>query len=74
MIPSYSPWISNVLNKQHRLFNNYKEHGFQPVDKNRIDVFRNECGLAIQKAKDNYLTSLGSKLIDPNTSQQSLTE
>ena len=57
-----------MINRQHRLFKNYKKHGFQLHDKSRADAFHN---LAIQKAKDNYLKDLGNKLIDPNTSQKS---
>ena len=70
IIPSDPPWINNVLkrmrNRQTRLFKNYKKHGFQPVG-----AFRKKCDFPIQKAKDNYLTNLGNKLIDPNTSQKS---
>ena len=56
------PWINNVLkkvlNKQYRLFRNYKKHGFQLHDNNRVDAFRKECNVAIQKEKDNYLKKL----------------
>ena len=41
------------------------------VDKVRIDAFRIECQQAVESAKLVYLTSLGNKIDDPNTSQKS---
>ena len=75
VVPSDPPWISrslkNMLNKQNRLFRNFKRHGYKLDDKNRVDNFRKECEMAINKSKEDYLKNLGDKLINPNTSQKS---
>ena len=34
-------------------------------------MFREECQMAVENAKSDYLTDLGNKLNDPNTSQKS---
>ena len=73
--PRDPPWINGdlkcILNRQQRLYKNYKKHGFKPADKMRVDAFRNECNVAIQNAKINYLTKMGNELADPSTSQKS---
>ena len=70
--PKDPPWIhknlKNMLNRQQRLYRNYKRHGFKNEDKVRVDIFRTECSLAVQKAKENYLNKLDEKLASPNTS------
>ena len=60
-----------MLNRQQRLYKNYKKHGFKPHDKIRVEAFREECNLAIQNAKIDYLTKIGNELADPSTSQKS---
>ena len=40
-------------------------------DKVRVDRFREECQVAVEKAKTDYLKNLGNKLNDPNTSEKS---
>ena len=37
----------------------------------RVDRFRGGCNLADQAAKDKYLSDLGGKLTNPNTSRMS---
>ena len=75
VVPRDPPWIDKnlkkLLNRQKRLFRNYKRHGLRPDDKVRVDTFREECNLAIQNAKENYLKKLGNELADPNTCQKS---
>ena len=61
----------NMLNKQNRLFRNYKRHGYKLEVKNRIDNFCKECEMGINKSKEDYLNNLGDKLINLNTSQKS---
>ena len=39
-------------------------NGFKVDDKVIVDKLRNECSRAILTSKDNYLKSLGNKLID----------
>ena len=56
----------NMLNKQNRLFRNYKLEV-----KNRVDNCCKECEMGINKSKEDYLNNLGDKLINPNTSQRS---
>ena len=60
-----------MVRRQQRLYKNFKRHGCKPEDKVRVDGFRDECKLAIQAAKNNYLENLGNKLVDPNTCQKS---
>ena len=62
IVPGDPPWISkslkNMLNKQNRLFKNYKRHGYKPDDKNRVDNFRKKIEMAINKSKEGYLKNL----------------
>ena len=60
-----------MLNRKNRLFKNYKRHGYKLEDKVRLDNFRKECQEAIEIAKLTYLTNMGEKLNNPNTSQKS---
>ena len=50
--PKDPPWINKnlktMLNRQQRLYRNYKRHGFKPEDKIRVDSFREECLAEIQ--------------------------
>ena len=43
IIPKDPPWINkplkNLLNKQNRLFKNFKKHGYREEDKIRVDHF-----------------------------------
>ena len=74
-VPRDTPWITKqlktMLNRKNRLFRNYKKHGYKEEDKKRIDTFRVECKQAVEIAKLSYLTKLGEKVNDPNTSQKS---
>ena len=74
IVPRDPPWITKplktMLNRKNRLFKNYKRHGYTPVDKVRLDNFRKECQEAVENAKLNYLTNMGNKLNNPNTSQK----
>ena len=69
------PWVTKqlktILNRKNRLFKNYKKHGYKEENKARIDTFRDECKQAVETAKLSYLTNLGKKVNDPNTSQKS---
>ena len=69
------PWINKqlktMLNKKNRFFKNYKKHGYKANDQVRLDTFRKECQVAVESAKKTYLSNLGNKLNDPNTSQKS---
>ena len=73
-IPRNPPWITKplktMLNRKNRLFNNYKIHGYKADDKVRLDAFRIECQKAVETAKLSYLTNLGKKVNNPNTSQK----
>ena len=74
VIPREPPWIDkalkNMLNRQQRLYRNYKKHGFKPDDKSRVDVFRSKFNMAIKKAKEGYLKKLGDKLADPKLAKR----
>ena len=58
-------------NRKNRLFKSYKRHGYKIEDKTRLDAFRTERQQAVESAKLAYLTNLGNKVNDPNTSQKS---
>ena len=60
-----------MLNRKNRLYKNYKKHGYNAEDKLRLDAFREECKEAVENKKVSYLTNLGNKLNDPNTSCKS---
>ena len=74
-VPRDPPWITRplktMLNRKNRLFKNYKRYGYKTEDKVRLDAFRVECQKAVESAKLSYLTNLGNKVNDPNTSQKS---
>ena len=57
-----------MLNKQTRLFNNFKKHGYKSEDKKRLDSYRDECKKSIDNSKESYLKQLGLNLADPKTS------
>ena len=73
--PSDPPWISNslknMLNRKQILLKNDKKHGYKLDDKIRVDIFREECDLVVQKSKESYLKKIGKKLIDPKAKQKS---
>ena len=59
-----------MLNKQNRIYRNYKKHGYNQIDKVRLDAYRDMCNKVIFKAKEDYLNLSGTKLSDPNTGQK----
>ena len=73
-IPRDPPWITKpiktMLNRENRLFKNYKKHRYKDEDKVRLDAFRTECQNVVETAKLTYLKNLGNKVNDPSTSQK----
>ena len=73
-VPRDPPWITKplktMLNRKNRLYKSYKRHGYKDEDKVRLDAFRSECQQEVENAKSSYLTNLGNKVNDPNTSQK----
>ena len=73
-VPRDPPWITKplktMLNRKNRLYKSYKRHGYKDEDKIRLDAFRSECQQEVENAKSSYLTNLGNKVNDPNTSQK----
>ena len=71
-VPRDPPWINKplkcMLNRKNRFYKSYKRHDCKDENKARLDTFRSECQLAVDNAKLSYLTNLGSKGNDPNTS------
>ena len=53
--PGNPPWITKpiktMLNKQSRLFKNFKKHGYKADDKSRLDSYRDECKKGIDNSK-----------------------
>ena len=72
--PRNPPWITKpiktMLNKQSRLFKNFKKHGYRADDKSRLDIFRQECKKAIDNSREMYLKQMGLNLADPNTGKK----
>ena len=58
-VPRDPPWITRpiktFLNRENRLFKNYKKHGYKIEDKDRLDTFRMECQQAVSTAELTYL-------------------
>ena len=73
-VPRDPPWITkllkSMLNRKNRLYKSCKRHGYNDEDKVRLDNFRIECQQAVENAKLSYLTNLGNKVNDLNTSQK----
>ena len=72
--PKDPPWIKKqiktMLNKQNRMYKNFKKNGYKTEDKIRLDNFRDECYKAISLAKERYLSSMGQDLANPSTSKR----
>ena len=55
IIPKDPPWVTDdikrMIRRQHRLYSNFKKHGYRADDKIRVDNFR-ECNHAILAAKE----------------------
>ena len=70
--PRDPPWITQplktMLNKQNRLYRNFKGHGYKPEDKIRVNNFNAECTTAIKLSND-YLSNIGDELSNPICSQ-----
>ena len=60
-------YIKNLLRKQKKFYKKYRLNGFKADDKVIVDRIREECFQAIKTSKENYLKSLGDKLIDKTT-------
>ena len=64
--PNVPKWISmditNMMRRQNKLYKKYKGNGFNTNDKESVDKFREECLLAINTSKQNYLNDVGTKL------------
>ena len=61
--------LKTMLDKKYRFFKSYKRRGYKIEDK--TDAFRIECQQAVESAKLAYLTNLGNKVNDSDTSQTS---
>ena len=59
-----------MLNKQSRLFKNFKKHGYKTDDKYMLDSYREECKKAIYNSREMYLKQVGINLADPKTSKR----
>ena len=73
-VPRDPPWITKplktMLNRKNRLYKSYERHGYKDEDKVKLDSFRIECQEAVNNAKLTYLTNMGNKVTEPNTSQK----
>ena len=72
--PRNPPWITEpiktMLNKQSRLFKNFKKHGYKTGDKYMLDSYREECKKAIYNSIEMYLKQVGINLADPKNSKK----
>ena len=68
------PWITkylkSMLNRKNRIYKSCKTQGYRYEDNVRLDTFHIECQQAVENPKLSYLTNLGNKVNDPNTSQK----
>ena len=55
------------MRKQKKVYKKYRLNGFKDEDKIVVDRLRDECFQAIHASKENYLKSLGNKLVDKAT-------
>ena len=73
-VPRDPPWITKpiktILNRENRLFKNYKKHCYMDEDKVRLDAFRTECQKVVETAKLAYSKNLGNQVNNPSTSQK----
>ncbi len=64
------PWITSELKtaikRKHRIFRKYKNRGRRLEDWKLVKEVRNETSRLITKAKENYFSTIGRKLSDPN--------
>ena len=55
IVPRNPPWITKpiktLLNKKIRLYKNYKKHGYNREDKDRLETVRLECQQAVELPK-----------------------
>ena len=59
--------IKNLMRRQKTFYKKYRTNGFRDEDKVKVDRIKNECSKAVTIAQENYLKSLGNKLIDKKT-------
>ena len=59
--------MKHLLRKQKKLYRKYRFNGFNEEDKERVDEICDNCFQAITTSKENYLKSLGNKLIEKAT-------
>ena len=54
IVPIDPPWITGetqrMIKRQHRLYSNFKRHGYRTEDKLRVDAFREECNRVVLTA------------------------
>ena len=60
-------YIKNLLRKQKKFYKKYRLNGFKADDAVIVDRIREQCFQAIKTSKEDYLKSLGDKLIDKTT-------
>ena len=62
--------IKTMLNRENRLFKNYKKHNYNDDNKVRLDAFCTECHKAVEIAILTYVHNIGNKVNDPSTCQK----
>ena len=64
------PWITTsikaAIKRKHRIFREYKDHGYGLEDWKVVKQVRNETSRLIIKARENYFATMGRKLSDPS--------
>ena len=65
--PSITGELKRMIKRQHRLYSNFKRHGYRTEDKLKVVVFREECNRVFLAAKEKYLCDLGNKVANPTT-------
>ena len=71
----YPPWmteeVNNLCHNKAKIYEKYVKNGRSDADKQELASITKLSSDAIAKAKDKYLSSLGNKLNDPQTSAKS---
>lgn len=68
--PWITPEVKSTIRKNKRVFKKWIANGRKPDDRVVLARIQFETNKVINKAKNDYLSDLGSKICDPNTGQK----
>ena len=68
--PWITPEVKSTIRKNKRVFKKWIANGRKPDDRVVLARIQFETNKVINKAKNDFLSELGSKICDPNTGQK----